>query len=66
MNSQELQEAREILGLKPGEMAAAMGTTYDTFKEWQSERRKMSKTAVRCVELLLALKGTRKGKKFGV
>lgn len=67
MDKDELNQVRtEIFELTPGEMAAAMGVSYDTFKDWQSGRRNMNSSAVRCIELLKALKGTRKGKKFGV
>lgn len=69
MNIEQVEKLiadRETLGLTPGAMATAMGVTYDTYKDWQSGRRNMRPTARRCIELLLALKGTRKGKKFGV
>ncbi len=66
MTPKKLQQAREALELSPTEMAAAMGVTYDTFKSWQSGRRAMPAVADRCVELLVAMKGTRVGKQFGV
>lgn len=66
MNNDELTEAREELGLIPSQMAESMGVSYDTYKDWQSGRRKMSASAIRCVEMLVAMKGTRIGKKFGV
>ena len=66
MTNDELTAARNELGLTPSEMAQAMGVSYDTFKDWQSGRRKLKGATVRVVEMLLAMKGTRVGKKFGV
>lgn len=66
MNPEQLADARNTLDLTPTAMAAALGVSYDTFKDWQSGRRKMPPVASRCIELLLAVQGTRVGKKFGV
>ncbi len=53
MTPKQLTAARKKLGLTPTEMARAMGAPYDTYKDWQSGRRGMTGTTVRCVELLL-------------
>ncbi len=53
MTPRKLTNARRKLDLTPTEMARAMGVPYDTYKDWQSGRRRMSALAVRCVELLL-------------
>ena len=53
MTPRQLTNARKKLGLRPTEMARAMGVPYDTYKDWQSGRRGMSASAVRCAELLL-------------
>ncbi len=53
MDKLELIAARRTLRLAPVEMARAMGVPYDTYKDWQSGRRKMPAVADRCVELLL-------------
>jgi len=53
MTPRKLTAARKKLGLTPTEMARAMGVPYDTYKDWQSGRRGMSASAVRCVELLM-------------
>jgi len=53
MTPKQLTAARKKLGLTPTEMARAMGVSYPTFKDWQSGRRGMSASSVRCVELLL-------------
>lgn len=63
---EHLKVVREQLNLKPLEMAAVMGANYDTFKDWQSGRRNMTSTSLRCIDLLLAVKGTTIGRKFGV
>jgi len=64
---EHMKEVREQLGgLSITEMAKAMGAPYDTFKDWNSGRRTLTPMGNRCIELLLALKGTRKGKQFGV
>ena len=66
MDKDELLEVRLFLELSPTEMANIMGAKYGTFKKWQNGERSMGGTTVRCIELLLAIKGTRTGKKFGV
>lgn len=66
MTSDELTKARRKLGLSPTGMARAMNVPYDTYKDWQSGRRKMTPAASRLVEALLALKGTPQGAAFGV
>lgn len=66
MTPNDLTTARKTLDLTPTAMASAMGVGYDTYKDWQSGRRKMPPVADRCIELLLAAQGTRVGKKFGV
>lgn len=66
MDQYELLEARQKLGLKPVEMARIIGANYGTFKKWQNGQRKMGGTSSRCIELLLAIKGTETGKRFGV
>ncbi len=53
MTPRQLTNARKKLGLRPTEMARAMGVPYDTYKDWQSGRRSMPSVAIRCVELLL-------------
>ncbi len=58
VTSRKLTAARKKLGLTPTEMARAMGVPYDTYKDWQSGRRKMPSVATRCVELLLRSPGT--------
>ncbi len=58
MSPRKLTAARKKLGLTPTEMARAMGVPYDTYKDWQSGRRKMPSVAIRCVELLLRSPGT--------
>ena len=66
MNCDQLTQAREILNLSPTQMAKALGISYDTYKDWQSGRRKPPAVAIRCVQLLLAIQGTHIGKKFGL
>ncbi len=66
MDKDQLLEARNILGLRPTEMAKIMGTNYGTYKKWQNGERNMGGTSVRCIELLLAIKGTEAGRNFGV
>ena len=63
---EELKTVRAELGLSAPEMAKAMGAPYGTFKDWQSGRNRLTPMGKRCIELLLAMKGTRKGKEFGV
>jgi len=58
MTPRKLTAARKKLGLRPTEMARAMGVPYDTYKDWQSGRRSMPSVAIRCVELLLQRLGT--------
>ena len=58
MTPRQLTAARKKLGLTPTEMARAMGVSYPTYKDWQSGRRGMAASAVRCVELLLTHPGT--------
>lgn len=54
MTPNELQAARDYLGLDVRSMARAMGVSFDTYRQWESGRRSMPAVAVRCVELLLA------------
>jgi hypothetical protein len=49
----DLLAAELLLCLGPVAMARAMGVSYDTYKNWRSERTAMPAVAVRCVELLL-------------
>ena len=53
MTPRQLTNARKKLKLRPTEMARAMGVPYDTYKDWQSGRRKMPSVAIQCVALLL-------------
>lgn len=53
---EELLTAQQNLGLGPVAMAAEMGTPYDTYKSWLSERRTMPAVGWRCLELLLHVK----------
>lgn len=48
-----LAAAEERLQLGPVAVAKLMGVPYDTYKQWKSERRNMSKLAIRCLDLLL-------------
>ena len=66
MDQYELLKVRKKLGLSAREMAVVMGANYQTFKKWQNGERNMTGTSVKCIELLLAIKGTETGKKFGV
>lgn len=66
MTPKELNKAMITLKLGPVAMAAAMGTSYSTFKQWRSGNRNMTPVSVRTVELLVAIKGTKIGKQFGV
>ena len=51
---------RKALDLSPTEAARALGVTYDTYKDWQSGRRKPSTVVYRCIELLLMYPRTAK------
>lgn len=62
----QLTRARLNLGLSSAEMAQAMGTEYGTFKKWQNGTRRITGASQKCVELLLAIKGTTTGARFGV
>ena len=46
--------------------AEILNTNYNTYKEWKSDRRKMTGPSRRLVLVMLAIKGTSIGKKFGV
>lgn len=52
-----LLQAEDQLGLGPVAMAAEMGVTYDTYKNWRSERNTMPAVAWRCLELVTKSQG---------
>lgn len=62
----DLVAAEETLGLGPVAVARAMGIPYDTYKDIKNGRRPLKPIHRRVLALLLAVKGTRKGAKFGV
>ncbi len=64
--AKKVQRVRKKLGLTRAEMADAMGTPYDTFKDWDSGRRNITPLGVRCMEMLIDLKDTDLGVKYGV
>lgn len=53
-----LLRARGEIGLRPGEMAAAMGVSYDTYKNWENGHRGMAAASVRLAEVLTMLPKT--------
>jgi DNA-binding transcriptional regulator YiaG len=46
--------------------AELLNTSYNTYKEWKGERRNMTGPSIRLIEVLIDIKGTGFGKKFGV
>lgn len=53
MPNEMLINAEQKLGLGPVALSRALGISYDTYKDWRSERRTMPPVAIRCLELLL-------------
>lgn len=49
---QRIKDAEAELGLGPSALAAEMGVSYQTLKDWKSGRRKMQPVAFRCLELV--------------
>ena len=62
----EILAAEQALELGPVAMARAMSLPYDTYKDLKSGRRPLKPIHIKCIALLLAVKGTRKGRRFGV
>ena len=65
LTREQLEDARLILKLKPGGMARSMGISYDHYKHL-GKRRAIRANHVIVVNLLLDVRGTRKGRKYGV
>lgn len=53
MSRARLIGAEHSLCLGPVAMARAMGVSYDTYKNWRSDRTAMPAVATRCLDLLI-------------
>lgn len=51
-----LEELRNKLGLNHTEMSKMMGVSLSTYNNWRFGQNKMSKSAIRCMELLECIK----------
>lgn len=65
-NDNPIIKAELELGLGPVALAEAMHVPYDTYKDLKSGRRELKGIHLRVLDLLLAVHGTRKGRRFGV
>jgi len=54
------------LGKTAKDTATALGVSYNTYKEWKGDRRKMTGSSRRLVAVIYELKGTKIGEMFGV
>ena len=61
-----LKEFESSNGFTAAASSLALGTGYNTYKEWKSGRRKMTGPTLKLIKVLMAIKGTGVGKKFGV
>ncbi len=52
MTGSELTAIRKRLKLGPVDMGRAMNVPYTTYRDWQTERRKIPAVAARCAYLL--------------
>ena len=50
---EQIVDAEKSMELGPVAMAKEMGVTYDTYRNWRSERRAMPAVAWRCLALIL-------------
>ena len=66
LTPQDIREAERELGLGAIKMALALNTPYETFKFWKSGRSTPPGVLTLAIALLKELKGTKKGKKYGV
>lgn len=66
MTGEELAHIMQDLGLKPVSMSRSLGISYSTFKQWKGNQRKIPPIAIRAIELLIAVKDTEIGERFGV
>ena len=46
--------------------ACLLNTSYNTYKEWKGNRRKMTGPTIRLIEYLFVCAGTKQGKIFGI
>jgi len=66
MSPENLDIAMKELNLRPVAFAKALNTSYSNLKQWRSGARNITPIGIRTIQLLLAVKGTEIGKKFGV
>lgn len=66
MNPEDIDNAMKELNLRPIAFAKALNTSYSNLKQWRSGERNITPIGVRAIQLLLAVKGTEIGAKFGV
>lgn len=63
----QLLAALEIhLGKTAKDTAKALGTNYNSYKEWKGNRRQMTGPTKRLIAVLYEIKGSHVGKMFGV
>ena len=53
---EQIIDAEKSMELGPVAMAKEMGVTYDTYRNWRSERRSMPAVAWRCLALVLQIR----------
>lgn len=66
MDCKEFKEAREQLGLDKGQMAKLLQVDLRTVRRYENGHIPIKPVVALAISLLLAVQGTKIGKKFGV
>ena len=66
MQNTMLKEFEESTVVTAKSAAVLLDSSYNTYKEWKGNRRKMTGPTLKLIKVLTAIKGTGVGKKFGV